>query len=385
MQFSQLRGLRRPVELAQRAVESGKLSHAILLLGPEGTGQMAFALALAAFLNCKSPENGDACGKCPDCLKTAKMIHPDLHFILPATGLGQSDSFDKSPTAEVLNAFRTSFLENPWIELDDWGKSLQAEGKQFQISVGEMRNLRSKMSLTAYEGKYKIVIIWHAEKMNVQAANSFLKLLEEPPSNTILILTANNSGDLLPTIRSRCQSILVNRIPTLDIQQYLIEKYQLEADQALNIALMADGSLRQAQILAEQDNSGSSEKFPSWMRLCYEGTYPDLASLAEDFSRENREFQKFFLEGALHRVRDSLKVRYLPEKNILFPEADVRFLKNLNKTLTPGKLERIAALLDHAIYQIGRNANGRMVFIALSLKIHQVFREKELHNPVFSR
>jgi len=381
MQFSKIRGLAKPREIVQRAVDSGRLSHALLLLGPEGNGKLAFATALAAYLNCKTPLNGDSCGICPDCIKIGKSIHPDIHLILPYPG--SLDDKSKSPTAEVIHEFRSRFLENPWFELEDWAQVLTAENKKMSISVGEIRLLKQRMSLKAFEGRYKVVIIWHAEKLNIEAANALLKLLEEPPENTILILTATEATDLLPTIRSRCQSLLMNRISPTEVSSYLVEKYGFEENQALQIALMSDGSMRKAQILSEKDTQAVSEKFPIWMRLCYDARYDDIAKLAEDFSRENREFQKFFMESALHRVRDTLKVRYMREDQLLFPGEEVQFLKRLNQTLTDSKLEKIAALLDEAVYHAGSNANSQMMMVALSLKIHKVFREKITVDQIF--
>ncbi len=380
MQFSSLRGIDRPKEIVQRAVDSGKLSHALLLLGPEGNGKLAFAAALAAYLNCKTPIEGDSCGKCPDCVKSAKLVHPDIHFILPYPGTLSDEQ--KSPTAEVIHEFRPKFIENPWLELEDWKHALAADNKQLGIGVNEIRLLKKRMSLKAFEGRFKVVIIWGADKMNGSAANSFLKLLEEPPDNTVLILTTIDAADLLPTIRSRCQTLLMNRIPANEIGAYLQTKYNLEEQQALQVALMAEGSMRKAQVLAEKDTQAVSEKFPAWMRLCYEAKMDEISKLAEDFSRESREFQKFFMESALHRVRETLKVRFLPEDQLLFPGAEIQFLKKFNQILTDAKLEKIATLIDEAVYHVGRNANAQMLMVSLSLRIHKVLREKITPNPI---
>lgn len=380
MQFSLLKGLTKPKEIVQRAVDSGKLSHALLLMGPEGNGKLAFANAIAAYLNCTNPQEGDSCGVCPDCIKIGKLIHPDVHWIFPSITLTDKSL---SPSAEVIHEFRPRFIENPWFELEDWSKVLAAENKQLLITIPEIRLLKQKMTLKAFEGKFKVVIIWHAEKLNKEASNSFLKLLEEPPANTILIMTATDASDLLPTIRSRCQTLLMNRISPTDIADYLQEKYNLEKEQSLQIALMADGSIRKAQVLAEKDTQAVSEKFPVWMRLCYDVRYDEIAKLAEDFSRESREFQKFFMESALHRVRDTLKVRYMREDQILFPDEDIQFLKKLNQTLTDSKLEKIARLLDEAVYLVGRNVNTQMLIVSLSLKINKVFKEKTNLDPIY--
>lgn len=381
MQFSQVKGLTRPREIVQRAVDSGRLSHALLLIGPEGNGKLAFANALAAYLNCRQPVDGDSCGKCPDCIKVGKVIHPDVHLILPYPGSLTDKA--KSPTAEVIHEFRTRFADNPWMELEDWTQVLASENKQLGISIDEIRLLKRKMSLKSFEGKYKVVILWHAEKLRVEGANGLLKLLEEPPENTILILTATDASDLLPTIRSRCQTILMNRIPPDDIAAHLQERYKLDRDQALQIALMSDGSIRKGQTLAEKDTHTVSEKFPIWMRLCYDARYDEIAKLAEDFSRESREFQKFFLESALHKVKDTLRVRFMPESSLLFQGEDYQFMKKLNVSLTEAKLEKIAGLIDDAVYHISRNANAQMLLISLSLKIHKAFREKILADPIY--
>jgi len=382
MQLSNSVGIPRAVDILKRAIDARRMSHALLLLGPEGNGKLALAASLAAYLNCKQKVNGDACGVCSNCSKSFKLIHPDIHFILPVASNPDIPE-DQSPSAIHMPVFRKAFLENPYIELEDWTKQLQSENKQLNIAVRETRALKRQMYLHAFEAEYKVAIIWHAEKMNIQSANALLKLLEEPPERTILILTATDTSTLLPTITSRCQSVLVNRIAPEDIQKFLVQKYQVEEDRALQIALLSDGSIRKAITLIEPDTQLVSEKFPHWLRLCYEGNIEDLIKLSEAFARENREFQKFFFETALQRVRDTIKARYFNENQLLFPAADKAFLKKLNTSLTEYKLEQIAGFLNNTLQYTVRNANTQIQFVALSLRIHKVFKEKQKHNLLY--
>lgn len=382
MRLSENIGIPRAVDILKRAIEAGRMSHALLLLGPEGNGKLAFAASLAAHLNCKQKVNGEACGTCSNCSKSFKLIHPDIHFILP-TIKDKEISDEISQSAATMPVFRKAFLENPYIELEDWSGLLQSENKQLMIHVNESRLIKRQMSLHAFEGEYKIAIIWHAEKMNTNSANALLKLLEEPPERTIIILTATDTTTLLPTITSRCQTLLINRIAPEDIQQFLVKKYQVEEDRALQIALLSDGSIRKAITLIEPDTQLVSEKFPHWLRLCYEGNIEELIKLSEAFARENREFQKFFFETALQRVRDTIKARYFNENQLLFPEADKAFLKKLNTSLTEYKLEQISGFLNDALHFTVRNANTQIQFVALSLRIHKMFKEKQKHNLLY--
>jgi len=379
MSFQQLSGLEKPTEVVLRAISTGHMTHALLLSGPAGNGKIGFANAIAEFLNCTNPTDSDSCGVCAHCTKIRKLIHPDVHFILPIYSIKQEGSSQgQKTTGDFIAQFRPRFIDNNWIELEDWVQQLDSENKQVMIGVDEIRDLKRKLSLRAFEAKYKVVIIWHAEKMRTEAANALLKLLEEPPANTILILTTDDPSALLATIRSRCQQLLIPRIDIEPIQTELMQRYHLPEDQARQVALMAEGSVRKAQQIVERDSGQLSDKFQEWMRLCFDGRYDELSRLAEDLSKESREFQKYFLENALQKLKDTLHAQYLPETISLFIESDQKFLKNFSKVMSIEKLNTISELIDEAIYHITRNANAFIVFTALSLNINKVFKSKTL-------
>ncbi|MCS7086071.1 MAG: AAA family ATPase, partial [Bacteroidia bacterium] len=204
MRFADIPGQESAKAAVLGALAGGRLAHALLLIGPEGTGKLAFALALARRLFCASPaEDGDCCGVCNDCRKVAAGGHPDVHYVFPYARSHDS----KASNDDVRIAFRDAVRKNPFLTLKQWAASFDAENKQLVIGVDEARALKRALSLSSYEGKGKTIVVWRADLFNTSAANALLKLLEEPTDRTTFVLTAENPADVLPTIHSRCQKL----------------------------------------------------------------------------------------------------------------------------------------------------------------------------------
>lgn len=233
MRFKDIIGNDSLKQLLPQMVDQDRLSHAILLSEAPGSGALAFALALAQYVNCTNRNNGDSCGECPSCFKYQKLIHPDLHFVFPVNSSDLlSDSDKKRPISDYfLPKWREMVLANPYLTEQELYKGIEIENKSGNISVYEAKRIMEKLSLRAFEGEYKTMIIWLPEKMNQEASNKLLKLLEEPPLGTLFLLVSQAPERLLPTIRSRCQ--LIELVPlsqdakATDFDETLVELFSV--------------------------------------------------------------------------------------------------------------------------------------------------------------
>ena len=187
----------------------GRISHAQLFLGPEGSGALPMALAYAQYLVCEHPSPEDSCGTCPGCVKASKLIHPDITFSFP---VAPKDKISNPKSIDFIREFRDTALENPYLNYQDWITALEVENKQGLINIHEARHIIQRLSLKAVEGSFRIILIWYPEKMNVEAANCLLKILEEPEEKTVFLLVAENDETIPLTILSRTQLVKVNRL-----------------------------------------------------------------------------------------------------------------------------------------------------------------------------
>ncbi|GIV42971.1 MAG: DNA polymerase III subunit delta [Bacteroidia bacterium] len=354
------------------SVQENRLSHALILNGVPGVGKFAFANAMAAYLNCDNPSENQPCGICPSCQKISKGLHPDVHYIFPIISRIQSG---KSLTSDdFIQDFRKLFLENPYLSLNKWASVLEGENKQLGIFIHDIRELKRKLNLKAFEQKYKVVIIWYAEKINVEGANAFLKLLEEPTEKTLLLLCVSDTSALLPTIRSRCQSLYLQKLSPNDIKNYLETHFELDSQHAQELAFLADGSLSKAIDMANESHSSFSELYIEWMRCCYEGSIEKIHNIIEKISKNSRENQKLFLDFALQKLRDSLFFQTGLEELSSATEVDRDFLRKFSKFLQTKGIESIVHEINQAYYYISRNANAQLVFMGISLKINAILR-----------
>lgn len=376
MQFKEIIGQQKAKGTFLRMAEEGRLAHALVLKGRPGIGKLAFATAIAQYINCEQPQKGDSCGQCSSCSKIAKGIHPDVRYILPIV-TGKQDG--KPPVSDdFFPQFREQFFPNPYYAFNEWVAQMDGENKQVGIRIHEIRELKRKITLKAFEGKYKVVIIWNAEKINVEAANAMLKLLEEPPEKTVIVMTVSDTSQLLSTINSRCQRIQMHRIDDKDLGAFLQNQHGLSEDHALQLAQLAEGDISRALELANETNRSVSELYMNWLRICMKGNYAEMQDWGDLVSKENKEFQKLFLSFALQKVRDSLLFSLgaaaLSNASAEEKEFQTKFSKFVNMT----SIEQLARLIEDSLFYIGRNANSQMVLSVLSLRMHSLFTGKVL-------
>lgn len=372
MPFRDIIGQPRAVTHIQDALSQGRLAHALLIRGPEGVGKLALAQAIAQFVNCEMPENGDACGRCASCLKIKKLVHPDVKYILPIISKKEGNKTYLSD--DYVESFRGLMTQEPYFPFTAWQQALDGDNKQLFISVAEIRELKRGIFLKAFEAKTKVVIVWHADLVNVQGANAFLKLLEEPPDDTLIILTCADMGQLLPTIVSRCQQVQLGRIPREEVQAYVQQRRKLEPAWAAEVAAVADGSIGAAFEFLEDSSQKMSETYINWLRSVYAGDYQKIATEAEAFARQSKEYQKLFLQLAVRKLRSSLMVGMGLEHLAGITETEAGFHRNFARVIDAEKAEFMSQVLDAALRHIGGNANPQMELTTVSIQLHQAMR-----------
>ena len=374
MKFSDLVGQEQAIHKIKEAISQNRLPHALLLTGPAGVGELPFALALAQYVNCLNPKDQDSCGSCSNCIKIHKAIHPDLSFVFPV--ISKKVSGKQLLSGDHMDLFREHFLENPYLNPSSWQQAQGGESKQLMISVHEIRQLRKGIFLKAFEAPYKVVIVWQADRINQQGANAFLKLLEEPPENTLFILTSSQSDRLLTTILSRCQRLVLQRIGEKQIQDFLISQRQVVEERAKEVSLIAEGSIGNAQEFLDEHTTQLSETYMNWLRAVYSGNYAKIQEQLAVVQGGSREWQKLFLTIALRKIRDALHYHLDLQQLALSPSSEKDFQRKFAQFVSPLKVEQISRVLEEGLRQISGNANPQMTFSALSIKIHQILRSK---------
>ncbi|GAB3507571.1 hypothetical protein GCM10027341_42350 [Spirosoma knui] len=381
MQFSEIIGHDDTKQLLLRAVQTNHLAHALLFDGPTGSANLALALALAQYVNCEDKQQtsgmaDDACGRCASCIKMQKLVHPDLHMVFPVANMA------KGKTSEAYLAdWRKFLLDQPYRTLPEWLETVGAYNKQGNISAEEARNILQKLSLKSYEGAYKIMLIWLPELMNVTSANALLKVLEEPPAQTLFLLVTNQADKLLITILSRTQRVAVQAFTDEEVATYLRQYLNFDETVARRIAYLADGDLSKALQLSRQegDRSESSDQhtwFADWMRTCYRQDLTALVKQADQFDGFSKEKQKGLLEYSIRLYRDLFLWQQGAGALLRLPDDEMAFVKNFAKVLTTYHIEQIVADLNEATYHLERNARAKMVMLDMSLTFSRLIKTK---------
>ena len=374
MRFSEIPGNQEIKQKLIQSVKTGRVSHTQLFLGEDGSASFPLAWAYAQYLSCQNKAE-DSCGNCSSCLKFEKMVHPDVYWVFPVT-----TGKETHPISDhFISEFRELFLKNPYSTESQWYTHLGTDNKQGFISVKEATTLIKKISLKAYEGGYKFVLIWHAEKMHTSTANKLLKQLEEPPEKTIFILLTPQQELLLTTIISRVQITKVGHLSDLEIRNFLADK-NIDVE-ALNQAVhLSEGNISEALRLSE-GNKGYKEntnRFQQWMRLSYQANILGITDWVDQISKIGRERQKVFLQYALHMVRESLIRNFASIDLQRLKGEEQDFTKKFSPFINENNAIELIEALEKAHYDIGRNASAKILFTDLSLKLVLLLRIKSL-------
>ncbi len=375
MRFSDIPGLQSIKEKLYRTVTSSKVAHAQLFSGPEGSANFSMALAYAALLNCENRTEGDSCGACPSCQKISKLVHPDLHFTFPVSA-AQKKTGKEVVSDSFIADWRKFVIQNPYGGPVEWSMAFGGEDKQLNISREESRNILKKLSLKSFEGGYKIMVIWLAEYLHPSAANALLKLLEEPPAETVFLLVTYYSEKIIGTVLSRVQQLRIRPFNNSEVSTFLIQHHQVEAGKASQLAGIASGNLNQAIKLINDVEDDTHDLFRNWMRICFTSDYTLMVEWAEKFSKANKISQKGLLQYGLFVCRESLLILNGAQYSESISEAESSFLNKFAATLNLNLLEKLNTLFNQTFYHLERNANPKILFLDASLLIATEFAKK---------
>lgn len=381
MLFKNVLGLEHIKNHLVTTADTGRVAHAQLFVGPEGSGVLPMALAYAQYLLCGNSggENEGANSACN--AKCHTLTHPDLHFAFPVSNSDKVKSHAVSD--HYLEEWRQFVKEQPYGNLFDWYRHIGIEKKQGQIGVDEAQDVVKKLSLKSYEGGYKVLIIWMAEKMNISAANKLLKLIEEPPAKTMLLLLAEEEEQIINTIRSRCQILHFPPLAEQAIADALVNR-GANPTEAQSISQEANGNFNKALDLLHKDSEDLvfERWFVQWVRSAFKakgnkGAIQELLLWSDEVAKTGREVQKQFLNYCLAIMRQALLLNYkAPELVHAKIHVEGFDLQKFAPFVHENNILDIVAELEKAIFHVERNGNSKLIFTDLSIKLTRLLHAK---------
>ncbi len=400
MQFSNIIGQAAAKQQLVELVKHNRLSHALLFLGKEGAGTLGLALAFAQYIVCDTVNGkakkeaslfdegpltphdsplttNDSCGACPSCSKARQYAHPDIHFSYPVI---PRKGGDKPVSTDYISEWREFIQQMPYGNAFDWLQFIGAENKQGNITATECNDILRKLSMKSFESGYKILILWMPEYLGKEG-NKLLKLIEEPPPDTLFILVAEDESQVLPTILSRCQLVKIPALASTDIATALVERAHIVPDQARQVASISEGNYREALQLVQHAEEDWLDLLREWLNATLKGGPTAQVKWIEEVGKLGREKQKQFLRYFNHLLEQSVRLRSMgPESSHAqnMPEKERDFALRLNKLSDINQQQAIIEELDKAAYYIERNAHGKMLFHALTIKLYHIIADKSL-------
>ena len=371
----------------QDMVIHNRLSHALLFLGKEGNGALPLAIEFAKYVVCQPktapivedlfggmsamPTNNEA-ETTAAMQRAEQLIHPDLHFSFPVI---TKKVGEKPTSADYIKDFREFIKLSPYSNIYDWLQYINAENKQGNITAEECNDIAKKLHLKTYESEYKVLVLWMPEYLGKEG-NKLLKLIEEPPPNTLFIFVAENEELILPTILSRCQLVKIPPISTKDVEQALVERANVTNETARQIAGICEGNYREALQLLQHSQEDWQELLKNWLNFVVKKRLPEQVKWIDEMNKMGREKQKQFLRYFNHLLQQSIRIKVLGADNVMMPDNEKDFAQRLNKISSVAQQEAIVEELDKASYYVERNANGKMLFQALSIKLYHIIQHK---------
>jgi DNA polymerase-3 subunit delta' len=382
MRFADIIGQKELIDKLKDLVDHNRLSHAILLIGKEGSGALPIALAFASYIiEAEEKHSGSASNTlfgepAPPSLegtqKADQYIHPDIHFSYPVI---PKKSGDKPISTDYITEWRNFIQQMPYGNVYDWLQSIGAENKQGNITSRECEEILRKLQLKSFESKHKILILWMPKYLGNEG-NKLLKLIEEPPPGTVFILVSDGEEGVLPTIISRCQTIRIPILETDDISNALMVRCILSKEKAIQIAGLAEGNYREALQLTQHSDSDWQAVLREWLNTMVKHDTVGQIKWADAMGQNGRENQKQFLLYFIHLAELSIRLSATGSRNIAASDQEKDFAERLNKLCDVSQLEAISSELDKAIYYIERNANAKMLFSALGIKLFHIIRNR---------
>lgn len=353
------------------------LPHALLLAGPQGTGSLPLALALAQYVFCENKQNNDACGQCPNCGKVARLEHADLHLCFPTIS---PKSGTKAMSKYYLKEFREFVAQTPYGSTFEWLQFINAENKQGNITAEECREIIETLNLKSYEGGKKVLLMWRPEYLGKEG-NILLKMIEEPPAETIIIMAAEQTDSILPTILSRTQLVRLAPLKPEEIADELVKQAGVDHGRALQIAHISGGSFSEALHLLRNSDNDMFVQLRNWFNSLFTNNGINLSKFADDLSKTGREQQKNFLRYVLQMLENAIRTRYTGQTDL--PGEEGVFVRKLAASpLSHEGLYKMTEAITDTIYHIERNAHVKIQLHALSIRMVYAIQNKQVNSHV---
>jgi len=401
MRFADIIGQKAVKEKLVQLVQQNRLSHALLFLGKEGSGALSLAMAFAQYIVCEKvngkqqqkepslfghaePQTSDfkpqpisdSCGECPACTKSNQLIHPDIHFSYPVVTRKPGD---KPISTDYIKEWREFMQLHPYGNVFDWLQFIEADNKQGNITANECNDINRKLSLKSFESEYKILIVWMPEFLG-REGNKLLKLIEEPPPNTLFIFVAENGDDMLPTILSRTQLVKVPALANMEVEAALELRAGIPIARASQVAAIAEGNYREALLLLQHAEDDWLVQLREWLNAILKTGPLSQLKWIDEMAKTGREKQKQFLYYFIHLLEQAMRLRVMgePGTGLKLPPGELDFAGRLNKLCGFDQQEAMAGELSKAVYYIERNANPKMLFHALSIRLYHIISNNSL-------
>jgi DNA polymerase-3 subunit delta' len=353
-------------------VREGRIPHAQFFLGPRGSGVLPMALAYARYLLCQERGAGDSCGVCPACTMVDKLAHPDLHLAFPIFLSEKAKNCDA-----FLPDWREAVLKEPYLDAERWREQLEGENKQLRMGVDIAAEIARKLSFKAFQGGWKIMLVWLPEMLDPAAANKLLKVLEEPEPMTAFLLVGHENERMLPTILSRVQLVKLPALNPGEVGEEITKRFpDLPADEVRAVAARSEGDLLEATDMAGQHEDELFVFFRDWLRACYANKVADIVEFGEHFAKMGRERQKTFMRYALYLIRQCvLQWQQVPQLVGAIGQ-EQEFVDRFSTLLNERNADAIRQELETAHAHLERNANPKVLFLDLGYRLGDRLRMK---------
>ncbi|MEP6676707.1 MAG: hypothetical protein ABJA78_16220 [Ferruginibacter sp.] len=404
MRFSDIIGQSDTKAQLAQMLQQNRLSHALLFLGKEGSGALSLAFAMAQYITCEKVNGkkkttveepslfgevpseetfnlqpstlNDSCGECPSCLQAKQFVHPDIHYCYPVI---PGKPGDKPISTDYISEWREFVAQQPYGNSFDWLQFIGAENKQGNITADECNDIIRKLSLKSFQSGYKTLILWMPEYLGKEG-NKLLKLIEEPPPDTLFLLVAENESLILPTILSRTQLVKIPALSNRDVEEALQSRAKASAIQARQIAAVCEGNYREALQQLQHSEDDLQSILREWLNSVLKTGPVAQVKWIDEMSKIGREKQKQFLRYFIHLLEQAVRLRAMGDagSGAISENTERDFALRLNKLCSLPQQEAIIHELDNASYYIERNANGKMLFHALSIKLYHIISNNSL-------
>lgn len=356
-----------------KTVKGGHVGHALMLSGGVGNGKLPLAIAFAGYIFCENPGDTDRCGKCNACKKMDAMSHPDLHFSFP---------FVKTTSIKTckpqMREFISTITKEPYLDLRDWELQIASDNKKSIITADESNEIVKSLTLKSFAGGHKVLIIWHADKLNREAQNKLLKTLEEPEAKTLILLITDTPENLLTTINSRTQLVKCDRLSDQVMANALVERFHSDPHAAMNIARIADGDFAKAKKIVSSNKQTTSylNLFSHWMRAAATSNFYEILKACDAISKLTRDEQQNFLEYGLQFLHQSVLYEYVGKDDARFDDEAAEFAKKFAPFMAKNDLEGFHDIFSDGHYMVKRNVNAHLLFLKMGNDMVKLFKAR---------